>query len=62
MPDADITSPCVNICVMDEARGYCSGSQRTLEEITCWIGFAPAQKREVLACVKARRAASGISH
>jgi predicted Fe-S protein YdhL (DUF1289 family) len=62
MPHADITSPCISICVMDEARGYCSGCQRTLEEIARWVDLSPAQKREVLAHVEARRAAVGISH
>lgn len=62
MPDADIASPCVNICVMDTANGLCTGCLRTLEEITHWIEYAPAQKREVLARVKVRRAAAEISH
>jgi len=62
MQEAVIASPCVDVCIMDAAHGLCTGCQRTLEEIANWIEYTPAQKREVLARVKARRAAAAISH
>ena len=51
----DIASPCINVCRMQEASGYCEGCRRTLEEIACWSGYTPAQKRAVLAQLAARR-------
>lgn len=51
------TSPCVRLCRMDEASGWCRGCARRLDEIAGW-GSAPAQRqREVLALLPARRAA-----
>jgi predicted Fe-S protein YdhL (DUF1289 family) len=50
-------SPCVRLCRMDEASGWCRGCARRLDEIAGW-GSAPAQRqREVLALLPARRAA-----
>lgn len=62
MRHEDLTSPCINLCVMDDANGYCIGCWRTLEEIAGWIDFAPARKREVLARLEARRAGAELSH
>lgn len=49
-------SPCVNVCVMDEASGLCHGCLRTLNEIAAWPAMSEAEKREVLQRVDARRA------
>jgi hypothetical protein len=49
-------SPCTRVCVMDGS-GHCSGCRRTLDEITCWAVYSPAQKLAVLAQLKSRRAA-----
>ena len=43
----DVPSPCQSVCVMDEARGWCTGCLRTLPEIAAWGGLADAQKRAV---------------
>ena len=44
---ADLPSPCQSVCVMDEARGWCTGCLRTLPEIAAWGGWADEQKRLV---------------
>jgi predicted Fe-S protein YdhL (DUF1289 family) len=31
-----VTSPCINVCKMDEARGLCIGCMRTIDEIAAW--------------------------
>ncbi len=51
----DVPSPCINVCRIDPASGWCAGCQRTIEEIAGWSAMPPARKREVLAAVQARR-------
>ncbi|MGP1677336.1 MAG: DUF1289 domain-containing protein [Burkholderiales bacterium] len=55
--DAEVASPCVNVCRMDAKSGYCEGCCRTLEEIASWSVYGPAEKRKVLALLVARKAA-----
>ena len=50
-----VESPCIGVCVIDEASGLCEGCLRTLEEIALWGSSSPAQRREILARVNARR-------
>ena len=49
-------SPCINICRMDEASGWCEGCLRTLDEITCWSLLDDAEKTVVVQGLEARRA------
>jgi predicted Fe-S protein YdhL (DUF1289 family) len=48
-------SPCINVCRMDAATGWCEGCQRTLHEIAAWSGLADADKRAVWQALPARR-------
>jgi uncharacterized protein len=50
-----VESPCVGVCVIDEASGLCEGCLRTLDEIALWGSSSAAQRREVLARIDARR-------
>ena len=50
-------SPCINICRMDAATGWCEGCQRTLQEIAAWGGLDEANKRAVWQALPARREA-----
>jgi uncharacterized protein len=49
-------SPCINVCRMDAATGWCEGCQRTLQEIATWSTLADADKRAVWQALPARRA------
>lgn len=51
----EVSSPCVNICKMDAARGFCVGCCRTLEEIAGWSEYTSEQKQRVLERVAERR-------
>lgn len=51
-----LDSPCVNICVIDEASGFCVGCGRTIAEITAWSGLTPAGRASVLARLPPRLA------
>lgn len=50
-----VPSPCVNVCRMNAATGYCEGCLRTLDEIACWSGYTAEDKLAVLAKLAARR-------
>ena len=54
--EADVASPCINVCKMSAATGWCEGCRRTLEEIACWSIYSAAEKRAVLARLPARLA------
>ena len=47
-PDA-AASPCINVCRMDEATGWCEGCLRTLPEIGSWSRATDEEKRQVWA-------------
>ena len=53
-----VASPCVNVCVMDEATGLCRGCNRNLDEIARWSTMSDTEKRAVLALLKAREGAT----
>ena len=54
-----VQSPCINLCKMDAANGYCQGCFRTLEEITAWSRLDdPARARIVAAACERREAAA----
>ncbi|MES1975542.1 MAG: DUF1289 domain-containing protein [Pseudomonadota bacterium] len=54
VPVRAIESPCVNICVMDEASGLCTGCARTIDEIAGWSGGSAAWRDRVMAELPAR--------
>lgn len=52
-----VPSPCINVCVVDVERGWCTGCLRTLEEIANWSQSNDADKRTVLDRLAERRRA-----
>jgi len=56
-----VASPCISVCVMDEASGLCTGCCRTLDEIAAWSVLDTAAKRGVLAALPGRRAVKRAS-
>lgn len=57
MNDAEIASPCVNICQLDPASGYCIGCLRTMDEIANWLELNNEQKRAIVALLEQRKKA-----
>lgn len=41
-------TPCKNICVLDRARGLCTGCLRTLDEIARWSLLSDAERRRIM--------------
>jgi uncharacterized protein len=40
-------SPCISVCQMDAATGWCQGCYRTIEEIIAWGQSSEVQKQAV---------------
>jgi len=51
-----IASPCVNICSIDRASGWCEGCGRSLDEIARWGQTDDADRAAVWAALPARLA------
>ncbi|WP_020179097.1 DUF1289 domain-containing protein [Methylopila sp. M107] len=55
MASRPIKSPCVQVCVVDPANGWCEGCYRTLAEIGGWMRYSDAERDRVIATLGARR-------
>ena len=50
-----VTSPCVDVCEIDAASGWCAGCMRTLDEIAAWGSLDALARRAVWKQLPARR-------
>jgi predicted Fe-S protein YdhL (DUF1289 family) len=41
-------SPCILVCSLDAATGYCVGCGRTIEEISTWTALSPGQRQDLM--------------
>ena len=57
-PADEIPSPCVSVCAVDPAGGYCLGCYRTLDEIAEWINYDSAERLAIWDAIAARREAA----
>jgi uncharacterized protein len=55
---AEVPSPCISVCRMDEDSGLCSGCLRTLDEIAVWSLLDAAEKQTVWLQIGRRRLAA----
>ena len=53
-----VASPCINVCRMDAATGWCEGCLRTIDEIAGWASMDDARKRAVRQALAQRRIAA----
>ena len=53
-----VESPCINVCVLDTASGYCTGCLRSLDEIAGWATFSDDERRAVWEALARRRASN----
>ena len=51
-----VASPCIQICSIDQATGWCHGCGRTVDEIMDWGGKPEAQRFAIAAALPARLA------
>jgi len=52
-----VQSPCISICRMHEATGWCEGCLRTIDEIALWSTMDEDDKRAVCVELSRRRVA-----
>ena len=52
-----LRSPCVSICRIEPATGYCVGCHRTIDEIADWGTMSDDRKRGVWQQIRQRRSA-----
>jgi len=50
-----VASPCISVCEMDGATGFCRGCLRTLDEIAVWSVLDDAERRAVWKALAERR-------
>lgn len=55
MSAAEPISPCIAVCVLDPASGYCRGCFRTIAEISAWVSLDAEAKQRILAELPERR-------
>lgn len=53
---AELTTPCLKICVMDRASGLCVGCGRTMPEIVGWLRMSEAERLAIMAEARIRLA------
>ncbi len=58
---AGVPSPCIDVCRMDPATGWCLGCRRTIDEIAAWSRLSDAERRAVWRQLDARRPAASAS-
>ena len=49
-------SPCISVCQIDPATGWCIGCRRSIDEIRDWIISTPEERQKILDALPARRA------
>lgn len=52
---AAVPSPCISVCRIDAASGWCEGCLRTIDEIARWSLLDDDEKRQVLFALPQRR-------
>jgi hypothetical protein len=53
-PPANISTPCVKICVVDGESGLCLGCHRTLAEVAGWGSLDEPQRLAIMSELPAR--------
>jgi len=51
----EVLSPCIGVCSIDEASGYCHGCYRTIEEIKAWWNMSPAEQQALVDTLDVRQ-------
>ena len=60
-PPRSIATPCVQVCIVDGASGFCLGCFRTLPEIAGWARLSDEERERIMAELpeRERRQAAG---
>ncbi|MEL6920463.1 MAG: DUF1289 domain-containing protein [Pseudomonadota bacterium] len=47
-------SPCILVCTIDDASGFCHGCGRTRDEIGAWTMYSDTQRADIMASLDDR--------
>ncbi|QFY60324.1 DUF1289 domain-containing protein [Rhizobium grahamii] len=47
-------TPCINVCSIDPANGFCVGCGRTLDEIAGWMSLSEEQRDTIMTLLPQR--------
>ena len=50
----DIVSPCIGVCAINDANGFCQGCYRTVEEIREWWNMSDQEREKVMGALDQR--------
>ncbi len=53
-PPRPIVTPCVKVCAVDGASGYCLGCRRTLSEIAGWSRMTDVERAAIMTALPER--------
>jgi predicted Fe-S protein YdhL (DUF1289 family) len=53
-PPRPIATPCVKVCAVNGASGYCLGCRRTLPEIAGWARLSDEERTAIMAALPDR--------
>lgn len=53
-PPRPIVTPCIKVCAVDGASGFCLGCRRTLQEIAGWSRYSDEERAEIMASLPLR--------
>lgn len=54
-PQQPVPSPCIGVCKMEPATGWCGGCFRTIDEIASWSRLTDADKLALWQHIEARQ-------
>ncbi len=49
-----ISTPCINVCVLERATGICAGCGRTTDEIATWSRMSEGHRLAIMAALDTR--------
>lgn len=52
---AEVKSPCISICAMNEDTGFCHGCYRSIDEIKAWWDMDAEAKKNLLVTLDDRQ-------
>jgi predicted Fe-S protein YdhL (DUF1289 family) len=53
-PPRPVATPCVKVCAVDGATGFCLGCRRTLPEIAAWARYSDEERAAIMAALPDR--------
>jgi uncharacterized protein len=49
-----LETPCINVCLLDDATGLCAGCGRSIDEIARWSAMSDRERSDIMALLPER--------